>query len=130
MNNETKLVFEQLGKALIRLQEVVSETPTQKRIIIDATIKRFEFSIELYWKALKKLLIELGREPEYPKQVLQLAYAGKLIDNENFWINMLVDRNRTSHIYKEEMADEIYARIKTYVPEMQKTYEQLMKKFS
>lgn len=130
MNDEIKLVFEQLGKVLGRLQEAADETPTEKRIVIDATIQRFEFTVELFWKALKKhLKQDFGIEVYGPKKVLEQAYVNSLIDNEQLWIDMLEDRNMTSHTYKEDLADEIYIRIKKYVPEMKATYDKLIKQF-
>lgn len=56
-----------------------------------------------------------GVEVVYPKDVIKKAYAGKLIDNEER-LAMLYDRNISSHTYNQDLADEIYARIKTYVP--------------
>lgn len=52
-----KSYFENLGNALNRLQETLS-LPELNQIdhFQDAAIQRFEFSFELYWKVLKKLL--------------------------------------------------------------------------
>ena len=33
---------------------------------------------------------------------------------------MLTDRNMTSHTYDKKLADEIYSRIRNYVPELKK----------
>ncbi|MEQ1728230.1 MAG: nucleotidyltransferase substrate binding protein [Vicinamibacterales bacterium] len=38
----------------------------------------------------------------------------KWIDDDGLWLRMLDDRNRTSHIYSEAVADEIFARLGTY----------------
>lgn len=38
---------------------------------------------------------------------------------------MFDDRNFTSHNYGQESADDVYARIKTYYPEMKAVYETL-----
>ena len=93
---------------------------------IDATIQRFEFSVELFWKLLKRLLLDLGQETNYPKAVLREAFSAGLIHQEQVWIRMLDDRNETSHTYDEELADAIYGRIKTtYYPLMQTTLEAL-----
>ncbi len=45
--------FASLGNALQRLGEAVSHHPDQKNLYRDASIQRFEFCIELYWKVLK-----------------------------------------------------------------------------
>ena len=117
MSDETKLVFEQLGNALKQLEVAIKKPVSADRLEIDGTIQRFEFSIELFWKALKKkLFIEFGVEVSAPKQVLQQAYINKIINDEAMWMAMLIDRNLTSHTYKQALADQIYDNIKKYVP--------------
>lgn len=44
---------------------------------------------------------------------------------EKLWLRMFDDRNFTSHNYGQESADDVYARIKTYYPEMKAVYEKL-----
>ncbi|MCX5923880.1 MAG: HI0074 family nucleotidyltransferase substrate-binding subunit [Candidatus Dependentiae bacterium] len=113
MTEETKLVFDQLEKAITRLEQAVQRPVSSDRLEIDGTIQRFEFTIELFWKALKKKLFEeYGVEVHAPKQVLQQAYVNKLIYNETVWLSMLTDRNLTSHTYKQSLADQIYKNIK------------------
>jgi nucleotidyltransferase substrate binding protein (TIGR01987 family) len=46
-------------------------------------------------------------------------------DDEKLWLKMLHDRNFMSHNYEQETADDVYARIKTYYPEMKVVYEKL-----
>ena len=46
------------------------------------------------------------------------AFSYGLITDDKIWVQLLNDRNLTSHIYKEEIADEICERIiKTYFQE-------------
>lgn len=119
------LAFSKLGKALLALQVIVKKPMEADRSNIDATIQRFEFTIELFWNLLKRILQKKGVEVLYPRDVLQEAYTGKLIDNEQIWLNMLRDRNLTSHTYDEKLADIIYNNIKTYYPILQQTYDKL-----
>ncbi|MBI4533271.1 MAG: nucleotidyltransferase substrate binding protein, partial [Candidatus Melainabacteria bacterium] len=100
------------GKALSSLELMASEPMQANRGNIDATIGRFEFTVELFWKLLERILQSLGREVVYPRDILREAYAGKLINNEDTWLNMLQDRNLTLHTYDEELADKIYQNIK------------------
>ena len=58
-----------LQSALQRLNEVLSEDIFKHPAFVDATIQRFEFSIELFWKGLKKnycMIMEL--KPNHPNQ--------------------------------------------------------------
>ncbi len=100
---------------------------TEDRSTIDAAIQRFEFTIELFWKLLKKILASKGVDVVYPKDVMRQAYAGHLIDSEQVWISMLRDRNITLHAYNEELADEIFNNIKHYYPVLYTTLQSLKK---
>lgn len=65
-------------------------------------------------------------EIRFPKPVLEKAFAYKLIDDEQLWLGMLQDRNKTSHIYNEQEIDRIYKNIvERYYPEIRKCYEKL-----
>jgi nucleotidyltransferase substrate binding protein (TIGR01987 family) len=124
MNQETKSIFNQLNQALSRLEEIIHEPISANRVEIDATIHRFEFVIELFWKALKKkLYVDHGIEVASPKQVMQHAYANKLITNESIWLDMLEDRNLTSHTYKQDLADKVYNDIKKYTPFLRQEFQ-------
>ena len=124
MTEETKLVFDQLENALSSLEEAVNTPLSANKFEIDTTIHRFEYTIELFWKALKKkLLDDYGIEVNGPKPVLQQAYTNKLINDEAIWLNMLMDRNLTSHSYKKALAHQIYNNIQTYVPFLKKELE-------
>lgn len=107
-------------KALIALESIYLKPMTEDRVYIDATIQRFEFTFELAWKFLKEYFNQMGISLNFPKEVIQQAFTTGIINNENLWIYMLADRNMTSHTYDENLANEIYERIKEYVPELKK----------
>ena len=71
----------------------------------------------------------LGREVTFPKEVLQEAFAAKMIEDERVWLGMLQDRNLTSHTYDEELADKIYNNIQAYYPVMRITYDRLYERY-
>ena len=116
--SKSKIKFEKFQKALISLEAVYLKPMQEDRTNIDATIQRFEFTFELSWKFLKEFFFERGLELNYPKEIIKEAFSVNLIDDENLWIKMLRDRNMTSHTYDEKLADEIFSRIKLYVPEL------------
>ncbi len=115
--------FKALGKALERLKEALKESPETNVLAIDGTIQRFEFSIELFWKVLKKFLAQEGYEVKSPKQALQEAYQMEWIHDEALWLRMLDDRNETSHTYDDALANKIYSHISDYYSKMQEVYE-------
>ena len=124
-NYQIEQAFLRLEKALKALGVVVVKPIDPDCAYVDATIQRFEFSIELFWKLLRLLLSSKGVDATYPKDVLREAFAGKLIDNEQIWLSMLRDRNLTSHTYDEDLAAIIYANIKNYYPVMTATLKEL-----
>lgn len=113
--------IENLGRALDRLEQALA-IPLDNPLAIDGTIQRFEFALELTWKTLKRLLDAQGRRVSLPREVLKHAYAAGWLDDESAWLQMLKDRNETSHIYDEDMARRIYNNIKTNFPSMSKAY--------
>lgn len=125
LKNSINLVFETTGKAIETFEEAVSKPFTGDRIVIDGTIQRFEFTIELFCKLLKVLLFAKGIEVKFPKDVLKEAYQGKFIHEEQIWISILNDRNQTSHTYDEHLADRIYENCKGYAKIFRKTYDEL-----
>ncbi|MDF3048134.1 MAG: Nucleotidyltransferase substrate binding protein [Candidatus Midichloriaceae bacterium] len=119
--------LDKFKKALISLEAIYDKPMQEDRSNIDATIQRFEFTFELFWKSLKDLFYEQGIELNYPKEVIKQAYANKLLDDESIWLQMLKDRNLTSHTYDEVLADEIFKNIKLYTPLFRKALLQIEK---
>lgn len=126
-NAKIDLAFSKVQKALLALENVAASPMQADEINVDATIQRFEFTIELFWKLLKVILESKGVNVQYPKDVLREAFKGHLVDDEEQWITMLKDRNLTSHTYDEKLAHEVYERIKAYVPVFKSTFTRLSK---
>lgn len=105
----TKLesLIKDLKKANQRLKEAISLKPT--RIHKDATIQRFEFTVELAWKTIQEYIKDQGLvECKTPKNCIREAARIELIDNPEEWIEYLKARNLIAHVYNEKMADRIY----------------------
>jgi len=112
---------ENFKKAVERLSEGLSELEGNKSSVVrDGVIQRFEFTTELAWKATREYLMDQGFvDINSPKAVMKEAFSFGLISDDTIWIQILNDRNLTSHIYKEELADEICSRIiKTHFQEL------------
>ncbi|ABV75767.1 hypothetical protein RPO_00920 [Rickettsia rickettsii str. Arizona] len=52
--------------------------------------------------------------------MIKEAFVAGIINDESLWIYMLTDRNMISYTYDKKLADEIYNRIRNYVPELKK----------
>ena len=95
-----------------RLAEAVAQPESD--LIRDATIQRFEFTFEVVWKTLKLYLEHQGHECGGPRPTLKKAFAEKLIptpEEADVWLQMIEDRNLTSHAYDEALARSIYGHI-------------------
>ncbi len=100
------------GKALDRLTEALQLEPAQS-IILDGVIQRFEFSYELAWRLIKAYLEYQGfTDVGSPRKAFRQAFQEGLIEDGQAWMDMLQDRNLSSHTYDEQQALSIYKRIK------------------
>jgi nucleotidyltransferase substrate binding protein (TIGR01987 family) len=125
-----EFAFNRLQDALTSLQAGISHPNVEVDLLLrDGVIQRFEYTIELFWKTLKKILAYEKQISTAPRDVLEKAFQYSLIDDEKAWLKMLDDRNNTSHTYEEEVAMQIFRNIKTHYPIMQETFDQLRKKF-
>ncbi len=55
-------------------------------VYLDIVVKRFEFTYEMAWKALKRNLSFLGIEAKSPRVVFKEAYLQNLIEDEEVWL--------------------------------------------
>ena len=101
-----------LRAALERLGEALREPKTD--IVRDAAIQRFEFSFELFWKALKVRAESDGLRVASPREALRAAFQMGLLEDDDTVFQMLEDRNRTSHLYNADMAEDVFARLSGY----------------
>jgi nucleotidyltransferase substrate binding protein (TIGR01987 family) len=120
-DNEDARSVDALRRALDRLREALAE-PETNPLAIDGTIQRFEFAIELFWKALRRLLRREGVTTTTPREALQEAFRAGWLADEARWLQMLRDRNQTSHTYHEPTARRVYANIRAAFPELERTY--------
>jgi len=120
--------FRSLGSALERLREALAQ-PLANPLAIDGTLQRFEFSIELFWKVLRRLLAQQGVQTATPKEALRKAYSAGWLDDETAWLQMLADRNATSHLYDETAARVVYERIRGHAAAMDSAYRALATRF-
>jgi nucleotidyltransferase substrate binding protein (TIGR01987 family) len=71
-------------------------------------IKAFEYTYELGWNTLKDFLTYRGQTDIYgSRDAIRKAFTSKLINDGEGWMDMLQSRNKTSHTYNEETAEEI-----------------------
>ena len=112
-----------LKTALQRLREALSAPETD--LTRDAAIQRFEFCFELAWKVIQEKARSEGLDCYSPKSCIKLAFKNQWIQEETAWVDMLEDRNRTSHTYDEVLAAAVYSRLPNYLPLFQSLIENI-----
>lgn len=111
--------------SLQRFEEILS---LNKNIMIrDASIQRFEFTVELAWKSIQKFLKAQQISCRSPKEYLQKGFEFGLIEDDPLWIDMMEDRNLTSHTYQEATAEKVYERLPNYLNKLKDLKNALVK---
>jgi nucleotidyltransferase substrate binding protein (TIGR01987 family) len=104
------LDFSSLQNALHSLDKALAEPLNE--FVRDAAIQRFEYSYELCWKMLRRVLAEdQGIEAVSAlsrRDLFRLAAEKRLIDDPLIWFEFHKARNETSHTYNEAKAQEVY----------------------
>jgi len=98
--------------ALARLEDALRQPETEWTR--DAAIQRFEFTFELAWKNVMRFARHEGLDVASPRQAWRTALRLGWIGDDQIWLDMLEDRNRTSHTYNEQTAEEIFSRLPRY----------------
>lgn len=111
--------------ALKRAVEIKDPSETEKGGIIQF----YEVSFELAWKVIKDYLESEGYIVKSPRESIKLAFQIELIENGEAWLKALDDRNLTTHIYDEQVANAIVNKIKiTYYPLLLALFDSLKDK--
>ena len=109
-------------RALATLQEltrIASPTLVER----DAAIQRFEYSTEACWKAAQSVLsLQFGLALASPKSVIRASVQNALLTEADarLAMDLVDDRNLTSHTYNEELAQAIWSRLPTHLSVLQR----------
>lgn len=105
--------FSNYQKALEQLEEFI-EKGNLSKLEKQGLIKAFEYTYELAWNTMKDFLEDRGQTGIYgSRDVIRKAFRFDLIRDGKNWMEMIKDRNRTSHSYDEDIANSIAERIST-----------------
>ena len=108
--SDVLLKIQNFEKALERLKEAVDKAKDD--LDKDGVIQRFEFTVEILRKTLKAMLEYQGIECYSPRNCIKEAFKSKIIDDDEIILDMLEDRNLSSHVYDEDVSNKIFERIK------------------
>lgn len=97
--------FENFERALALLEEASRRPPKSlSDLEKEGLIQRFEYTFELAWKTLKDYLEYSGVSlaEGTPRSVIKEAFAARIVEDGQLWIDMLDHRNLMSHAYDKE----------------------------
>lgn len=122
--------FSNFNKALGQLGEFISLGEDLNKFEKQGMIKAFEYTYELAWTTIKDYYEYQGEvNIQGSRDAISLAFNRGLIADGDGWMQMLKDRNLTSHTYNDEIAEEIAGNIeKNYFKLFKNLQEQLNKK--
>ena len=105
--------FNNYDKALSQLTRFTERTDLNE-MEQQGLIQAFEYTFELAWKTLQDFLEETAGYLDIrgPRPVIMKAFQDGYISDGEKWMEMLNDRNRTTHTYNEEIAREIATAIR------------------
>jgi len=91
-------------RSVQRLSEAIAKPKDE--YLRDSVIQRFEFSVELAWKTCRRVM---GSATVAPKDVIREMARNGYIDDADIWLKAIDKRNLSSHTYKEDLAEDVYA---------------------
>ena len=109
-------------KAVAQLELALKQPKNE--FLRDSVIQRFEFCVELAWKTSRRIM---GTATTAPKDVVREMAAGAYVSDVEIWLRSIDMRNLSSHTYKEDLAETVYAFAKLFLPELQKLILRLEK---
>lgn len=102
--------FSNFNKAFLKLSQAVTQAKQKKlsELETEGLIQRFEYTYELAWKTLQDYIKDMGLSDIHgPSKVLQEALKMELITDSEGWVKLKKSREKTSHTYDPETAEEI-----------------------
>ncbi len=104
-------------------------TSVVEDIVKQGLIQSFEFTHELAWKTIKDYADYQGNtEITGSRDAIRYAANANLIADGHTWMDMIASRNKTSHTYNEETANEIFKNIITEYSSLFDTFNLTLEK--
>ena len=126
MSNNLIESYSIFKKAYEKLKEFIATDNSSEKDRA-AIIHAYEYTFELWWKALQRYLQDYETISEYgPGATIRNAFEFGIISDGQRYMDMLRDRNLIAHTYKENVSKEIHERI---VNEHIKTLDNFIEEF-
>jgi len=107
--------------------EVGQLNSIESEMIKEGLIQRFEYTHELAWNVMKDYAEYQGKSDIGGSlDATREAFKLKLISNGDAWMDMIASRNKTSHTYNDQIADDIYNKILSWYYQEFLEFKQIM----
>ncbi|MFM7630626.1 MAG: HI0074 family nucleotidyltransferase substrate-binding subunit [Alphaproteobacteria bacterium] len=101
----------------------VAEAASFDDLYRDGVIQRFEYTMDLSWKLLRRVLFQSFDVQESDlrskKDIFREAARVSLITDAERWIGHYEARNQTSHDYNQDKADRVFQQAKLFLEDVQ-----------
>ncbi|MCX6119538.1 MAG: HI0074 family nucleotidyltransferase substrate-binding subunit [Proteobacteria bacterium] len=118
-----KIEAQSLLNALAALDRSLAQP--ENEFTRNSSIQCFEFTLELVWKTLKRVLEIYGIEVSNSRDSFRSAVKIKVISDPTTWFKYIELRNLSSHTYKEEIAIKIYRELSEFSHNVKDVVERL-----
>ena len=126
--------FDHFDRSFVLLGEVCERgIDSLSQLEKEGAIQRFEVAFELAWKTLRDYLEEAGVivNPITPRNVIKEAFAAKLLEEAQVWIDMMLHRNLLSHTYDLKVFETVLrAVVERYFSALTRLHEFFLQKMS
>jgi nucleotidyltransferase substrate binding protein (TIGR01987 family) len=126
-DTRSKERFQRFESGLALLHHALSRGPEALNSLEkEGAIRRFEYCLELAWKAAKEFLEDSGLQiaPVTPREVIRQAAAAGILSEGQVWIDMFDHRNLIAHNYDGVVLGEVtQALAARYFPAMEQLRE-------
>lgn len=117
----SELSFEALELATAALEQGLKEHEQYPQLLTvrDGVIQRFEIAMDVSRQLMIRVLKEVFSLDAASAQKDTIREAAKfgLIADAEAWMGHLAARNRTSHTYDSEIAEQVFSHIPSFLPD-------------
>ncbi len=118
--------FDNFSQAYLLLREAFARgVAPLSQLEKEGAIQRFEMTFELAWKTMSDYLQESGLElrPVTPRNVIKEAFAARILEDAQEWIDMMLHRNLLSHTYDIKVFETVLQAVEQrYLPAFERLH--------
>ncbi len=125
-----EMSFESLEKAIVALEDGMRDHEQYPQVLTvrDGVIQRFEIAMDLSRKLILRVLknkFALDDIAANNKTFIREGARFGLVSDAEAWMRHLDARNKTSHTYDAQLAEEVFANVPIFLPDVRDLLKKL-----